>query len=255
MTASITYTALPDIPLVQPGDDLHAIIKDGLAAAHIDLRSDDILVIAQKIISKAENRYVKLAGIRPSAEALRLAAATSKDPRYVEVILSETSEVLRHRQNVLIVVHRLGFVMANAGIDESNIAHAEGEERVLLLPKNPDQSCSYIKTRFDDEIKGSIGVIINDSFGRPWRNGVTGVALGAAGVPALADMRGTPDLFGRTMRVTEIAIADELAAAASLIMGQGAEGLPVVHVRGFSSSAPARNAAALIRPKALDLFR
>jgi coenzyme F420-0:L-glutamate ligase/coenzyme F420-1:gamma-L-glutamate ligase len=255
MTASITYTALPDIPLVQPGDDLHAIIKAGLAAAHIDLRSGDILVIAQKIISKAENRYVKLAGIRPSAEALRLAAATSKDPRYVEVILSETSEVLRHRQNVLIVVHRLGFVMANAGIDESNIAHAEGEERVLLLPKNPDQSCSYIKTRFDDEIKGSIGVIINDSFGRPWRNGVTGVALGAAGVPALADMRGTPDLFGRTMRVTEIAIADELAAAASLIMGQGAEGLPVVHVRGFSSSAPARNAAALIRPKALDLFR
>jgi coenzyme F420-0:L-glutamate ligase / coenzyme F420-1:gamma-L-glutamate ligase len=255
MTRSITYTALPNIPLVQPGDDICAIVKAGLADAEIVLQDGDIIVIAQKIVSKSENRYVDLAQVMPSAKALELAEATGKDARLVEVVLSESSEVLRVRKNIMIVAHRRGFVMANAGIDESNIAHPEGSAQVLLLPVDPDKSCSEIKATLDRDCSVSIGVIINDSFGRAWRNGVVGVALGAAGISSLQNLIGSPDLFGRAMKVTEVAVADELAAAASLVMGQAAEGLPVVHVRGFRGRSPENDAAALIRPKHMDMFR
>jgi coenzyme F420-0:L-glutamate ligase/coenzyme F420-1:gamma-L-glutamate ligase len=254
MTRSITYTALPNIPLVQPGDDIGAIIKTGLAEAGIVLASGDVIVIAQKIISKSENRYVDLAGLTPSDRAVEIAGITGKDARHIEAVLSESTEVLRAKKNVLIVAHRLGYVMANAGIDESNIAHGDGSQ-VLLLPVDPDKSCAAIKQQLDADCAVSIGVIINDSFGRAWRNGVVGVALGAAGISSLQNLIGSPDLFGRAMKVTEVAIADELAAAASLAMGQGAEGTPIVHVRGYRNIAPENDASALIRPKNLDMFR
>jgi coenzyme F420-0:L-glutamate ligase / coenzyme F420-1:gamma-L-glutamate ligase len=255
MALSITYTALPNIPLVQPGDDVCAIIKAGLVEAGIVLQDGDVIVIAQKIISKSENRYVDLAAILPSARAEELAGITGKDVRHIEVVLAESAEVLRARKNVIIVAHRLGYVMANAGIDESNINHVDGPGRVLLLPVDPDRSCREIKARLDRECAVSVGVIINDSFGRAWRNGVVGVALGAAGIASLQNLIGSPDLFGRAMKVTEVAIGDELAAAASLAMGQGAEGTPIVHVRGFRNRAPDNDASALIRPKQMDMFR
>jgi len=255
MVKSISYIALPGLPLVEPGDDLVAIIVDGVRRAAIEVAAGDVFVLAQKIVSKSENRYVDLREITPSSQALELAQIVGKDPRHIEVVLSESSEVVRTRQNVMIVAHRLGFVMANAGIDESNIVHNEGERRVLLLPENPDASCEGLKVGLDRAFGVDVGVIMNDSFGRPWRNGVVGVAIGSAGVPSLQNMIGAPDLFDRPMQVTEIAIADELAAAASLVMGQGDEGQPVVHVRGFHSQAPINAASALVRPKERDLFR
>jgi coenzyme F420-0:L-glutamate ligase / coenzyme F420-1:gamma-L-glutamate ligase len=251
-TRTVTYTALSGIPLIEPDDDLATIIADAVDAADIILQPGDTLVIAQKIISKAEGRYVDLADVTPTARAVELAAVTHKDPRLVEVILAESTEVLRQHKDILIVAHRLGFVMANAGVDQSNI---EGSDRVLLLPENPDASCIALKAAFDRTFGVDVAVVINDSFGRAWRNGVVGVALGAAGLPALHSLIGAPDLFGRPMRVTEVAIADELASAASLVMGQADEGTPVVHVRGLRWNAAPANAAALIRPKHMDLFR
>lgn len=255
MAKSVTYFAVPGLPLVEPGDDLVKLIAAALAADNFRLVSGDVVVIAQKIVSKAENRYVRLKDVIPGEKAKALAAEIGKDPRYVETVLSESSEVVRYRPNVLIVAHRLGYVMANAGIDQSNIRHADGEERVLLLPSDPDRSAAALKAGLDAAFVANVGVIINDSFGRAWRNGVVGIALGAAGLPSLIDMVGKPDMFGRAMQVTEIAVADEIAAGASLMMGQAAEGLPVVVVRGLSFETPAQNAAALIRPRERDMFR
>jgi coenzyme F420-0:L-glutamate ligase / coenzyme F420-1:gamma-L-glutamate ligase len=255
MVESVTYLAVPGIKLINPGDDLAGEIIGALNAAQILLTRGDIVVVAQKIVSKAENRYVALKDVTPSENARNLAYQTGKDARFLEVVLSESEEVVRYRQNVVIVAHKLGFVMANAGIDQSNIEHSDGEERVLLLPRDPDGAAAALKARFDKTFDADIGVVINDSFGRPWRNGVVGVALGAAGLPALLDMVGMPDMFGRPMRVTEIAVADEIAAGASLLMGQAAEGLPVVVVRGLTFSAAPRPAAALVRPRERDMFR
>jgi coenzyme F420-0:L-glutamate ligase/coenzyme F420-1:gamma-L-glutamate ligase len=252
---TVTYTAVPGIPLIEPGDDLAAILIDNLGRSGIAPRDRDVLVVAQKVVSKAEGRYVDLAGVAPSSRARELAAALGKDPRIVEVILSEAREVVRYRDDVLVVEHRLGFVMANAGVDQSNIRHPDGGERVLLLPQDPDASCVALKARIDEGFGVDVGVVINDSFGRPWRNGVVGVALGAAGLPALLNLIGAPDLFGRALRVTEVAVADEIAAAASLLMGQTDGGLPLVHVRGLAWGEPACNAASLLRPKERDLFR
>ena len=217
------------------------------------VRDGDILVIAQKIVSKAEGRIINLNDVVPSPRASALAKKVDKDPRLVEIILSESSEVIRYRKGVLIVAHRLGFVMANAGIDRSN--SGEDDELVILLPLDPDGSAAALKAKIDNDCRVNVGVIINDSFGRAWRNGIVGVALGAAGVPSLRNMVGIPDLFGRKMQVTEVAVADEIAAAASLLMGQAAEGLPAVHIRGFVCNAPPLPAAALLRRKELDLFR
>jgi coenzyme F420-0:L-glutamate ligase/coenzyme F420-1:gamma-L-glutamate ligase len=255
MAKSVTYFAVPGIPLIKPGDDIATVIGDALKSAEFELTTGDIVVIAQKIVSKSEDRYVELNSVVPSDKALSLAKDIGKDPRFIEVVLSESDEVVRHRPNIMIVAHRLGYVMANAGIDQSNIEHSDGEERVLLLPKNPDGSAAALKSKFDAAFGASVGVIINDSFGRPWRNGVVGVALGVAGLPSLLDMIGAPDMFGRPMQVTEIAVADEIAAGASLLMGQAAEGLPVVVVRGLSFSGASRPASALVRPRERDMFR
>jgi coenzyme F420-0:L-glutamate ligase/coenzyme F420-1:gamma-L-glutamate ligase len=249
----ITYTGLPGIPLIREGDDLAEIISVALREAAIALIGGDVLVIAQKIVSKAEGRRATLSDFTPSAEAHRLAGIVKKDPRHVEAILSESTEVIRASEGVLIVAHRLGFVMANAGIDQSNVG--DEADNILLLPRDPDATCARLKTELELRHKVDIAVIINDSFGRPWRNGVVGVAIGAAGMPALQSLVGQPDLYGRALRLTEVALADELSAAASLVMGQSAEALPVVQVRGFAPTGERSNAAALIRPKERDLFR
>ena len=255
MTTQITYTALAGFPLVQPDDDLVDLIASGVRLSKLSVADGDIFVLAQKIVSKSEGRFVDLANVTPSPRALELAKVVGKDPRHIEVVLSESKDVVRTRQNVMIVEHRLGFVMANAGIDESNIEHAPGKARVLLLPENPDASCARLKQGLDHVFGCSVGVLMNDSFGRPWRNGVVGVAIGSAGIPSLHNMIGAPDLFDRAMQVTEVAIADELAAAASLVMGQGDEGQPVVHISGFRSPAAVSPVATLIRPKEKDMFR
>ena len=251
----VALIALPGIPLIEPGDDLAAILIDGIVASGHTPRDRHVLVVAQKIVSKAEGRYRRLDEVTPSARAREIARESHKDPRLVEVILSESREVIRCKRDVIITEHHLGFVMANAGVDQSNIDH-DGAERVLLLPADPDGSCRAIKARLDARFGAALGVIINDSFGRAWRNGVVGVALGAAGLPAIVDMVGEADLFGRKLRVTQIALADEIAAAASLVMGQAAERQPAVLVHGLDWGERAESSArALLRPRELDLFR
>jgi coenzyme F420-0:L-glutamate ligase / coenzyme F420-1:gamma-L-glutamate ligase len=255
MSAEITIKALAGIKLVEPGDDLGAITAKGFAENGIAPQTGDVLVVAQKIVSKAEGRYVDVSRVQPSEMAIALAAETEKDPRFVEVVLGESKRVVRHRRGLLIVEHRLGFVMANAGIDHSNLPTDDGGERVLLLPQDPDGSAARLRQSVMDTCGVRIGVVISDSFGRAWRKGTVGIALGAAGLPAVIDMRGHPDLFGRQLLVTETGFADEIAAAAGLLMGQAAEGLPIVLVRGLHWSAPEASADALIRPAEHDLFR
>lgn len=251
----LTLTSLRGIKLVEPGDDLGAIAAGAFEASGLVPQDGDVLVVAQKIVSKAEGRYVDVAGVRPSQEAIALAAEVDKDPRFVEIVLSQSKRVVRHRPGLLIIEHRLGFVMANAGIDHSNLPLEGGGERVLLLPEDPDGSASALRQHLAATFGASIAVIISDSFGRPWRKGTVGVALGAAGLPALIDLRGRPDLFGRELLVTETGFADEIAAAAGLLMGQADEAVPMVLVRGLAWSAPVVSAAALIRPAEHDLFR
>jgi len=251
---SIRLTALSGLPLVQPGDNLAQLISDSLERDGLGLQEDDILVLAQKIVSKSEGRRVRIAEVEPSAQAIEMAALTGKDPRLVELVLRESRGVLRFRPGVLIVEHRLGFVMANAGIDFSNVDHADGET-ALLLPADPDASCAAIRSALGARWGCGIGVIINDSHGRAWRNGTVGVAIGAAGLPALQDLRGRPDLFGRELLSTEVGLADELASAASLLMGQAAEGCPAILVRGMRWERREGQARELIRPAQMDLFR
>ncbi|HUH84092.1 MAG TPA: coenzyme F420-0:L-glutamate ligase [Stellaceae bacterium] len=255
MAAPLVLTALEGVPTVRPGDDLAEIVLAGAARAGVMLAEGDILVLAQKIVSKAEGRFRRLAEVEPSAEARSLAARTEKDPRVVELILREATAVLRARAGVIIVAHRLGFVMANAGIDASNVEGATENDAVLLLPENPDASAAGLRDRLRARAGVDLGVIINDSFGRAWRLGTIGTAIGVAGLPALADLRGTPDRTGRALQVTDVGVADEVAAAASLLMGQAAEGRPIVHVRGFPYARREGNAAELVRPPAQDLFR
>jgi len=255
MTQKVTLSALSGIKLIEPGDDLGAITVAALRANGLVPQEGDVLVVAQKIVSKAEGRYVDIASVRVSERAISLAAEVDKDPRFVEVVLSEAKRVVRYRPGLLIVEHRLGFVMANAGIDHSNIAAEASVERVLLLPADPDGSAHALRQYLSNAFGISIGVIISDSFGRAWRKGTVGVALGAAGLPALVDLRGQPDLFGRELLVTETGFADEIAAAAGLLMGQADEAMPIVLVRGLGWSAPDQPAAALIRPAEHDLFR
>ena len=244
---------LRGIPEVMPGADLAALLLDSLYGHPV--ADGDILVIAQKVVSKAENRYVDLAGITPSERAVRLAGKVRKDPRLVELILAQSKRVVRYREDILIVEHKLGFVHANAGIDHSNIPQNPALERVLLLPENPDASAAQIRERIRQQREINAGVIINDSAGRAWRNGVTGIAIGAAGLPCLLDLRGETDLHGNPLRVTEVGIADEIAAAASLVMGQAAQGIPAVLVQGLDLRGPADDASALIRDPDKDLFR
>jgi coenzyme F420-0:L-glutamate ligase / coenzyme F420-1:gamma-L-glutamate ligase len=255
MIPEVTIRALTGIKLVEPGDNLGVIAVEALAANRLMLRDGDVLVVVQKVVSKAEGRYVDLATVEPSPQATTLAAEVDKDPRFVEVVLSEAKRVVRRRPGLLIVEHRLGFVMANAGIDRSNITSDEGAERVLLLPLDPDGSAAALQRHLAGVFGVRIGVIISDSFGRPWRKGIVGVALGAAGLPAYIDMRGRPDLFGRELKVTETGFADEIAAAASLVTGQADEAVPMVLVRGLAWSGPDLPVAAMVRPVEHDLFR
>lgn len=254
MPRSISYTALEGIPEIQAGDDLAAAIKTALDDHGLALEARDILVVAQKIVSKAEGRLVDLRNVIPSERANELAARTGKDARLVELVLSESGTVLRAVSGVLIVRHRLGYVMANAGIDRSNVCSPEGTEQVLLLPQDPDVSAAALRGRLLALTGTAPGIIVSDSFGRAWRNGVVNIALGAAGIPSLIDRRGETDAHGRRLEVTQVAFADALAAGAGINMGEGAERTPVVLVRGAHSDAPPNNALTLIRPREEDLF-
>lgn len=246
MIQIIPVTGLPEI---RAGDALAELL-----VAHLRLLPGDVLVVTQKIVSKAEDRFVDLANVSPSPEAIALAAEVNKDAALVELVLRESSTVVRKAPNVLITRHRLGHVMANAGIDASNIG-AENGGKVLLLPHDPDASAARIAEACADRFGFTPGVVISDSFGRPWRMGTTNVAIGVAGMPAMLDQRGEPDRDGRIMQVTQIALGDAIAAAAGLAMGEGAEGIPAAIVRGLNWSGEAQTSAAIVRPQGEDLFR
>jgi coenzyme F420-0:L-glutamate ligase/coenzyme F420-1:gamma-L-glutamate ligase len=254
---SLILTPLQNIPLIRQNDDLADILLKSLKETGIGLQNDDIIVLAQKIVSKAEGRMVDLTAVKPSSRALELAESSKKDPRIVELILRESNEVLRVRVGAIIVEHKLGFVCANAGIDHSNVAGDgnKNEEYVLLLPEDPDYSAQTIREQIKQQTGVYVGVMIIDSHGRAWRNGTVGTCIGLSGIPAVVDERGWKDLFGYTLQNTIVGIADELAAAASLVMGQAAEGTPAVHVRGFPYPLGEGSLKELIRPKDQDMFR
>ena len=255
MGSRLELFAIPDFPMVRDGDNLPALIADGLARAGLALRERDVVVLAQKIVSKAEGRSVDLATVVPTPEAEKLAKEVGKDPHIVQVVLSDSVKVVRSRPNLMIMQHRLGFVMANAGVDQSNVAPADGVHRALLLPLDPDGSAEAIRAELAGRFGVKLGVVISDSFGRPWRRGTAGVAIGCAGLPSFIDLRGQPDLFGRILEVSIIGFADEIAAAASLLQGQAAEGQPVVVIRGLTWTAPEAPVADLVRPPEEDLFQ
>ena len=254
---ALTLQSIPGLPLIQPGDDLAQLITTAARTVDIHFQPDDVLVVTSKIVSKAEGRRVDLRTITPSARALELAELTAKDPREIELVLRESVEVSRYRKGALLVRHRLGFISANAGIDHSNVG-ADGEDWVLLLPENPDGSAHALRAGIKALTGIELGVILSDTHGRPQRRGNVGVALGVAGVTAWLDLRGSADLFGRTLQHTDIGYADEIAAAADLLSGQAAEGLPVTLVRGLTLAAgrsTAGRAADLYRKPGEDLYR
>ena len=251
----ITLTAILDIPLIQPGDELAAILLDRLEQAGLVLQDGDVLVLCQKIVSKAEGRMVRLDEVTPSEEAQALARETGKEPRLVELILREARAVLHARPHLIIAEHQLGWICANAGIDRSNVAQPEDDGVVLLLPSDPDRSAQEIRARLVAATAVDVAVIINDTHGRPFRNGAVGVALGVAGLSPLSDLRGRPDLFGYELQTSILGTADEIASAASLLMGQADEGRPVILVRGAPVVLGEGTARDLQRPAEKDLFR
>lgn len=255
MPAKLELIALEGFPRVEPGDDLALLIHASLIDNQLELDAGDVLVIAQKVVSKAEGRYVKLADVTPGEEAIELAAAADKDPRQAELILRESREVIRVRPGVVIVEHRNGYVHANAGIDKSNIPNSTDDPQVLLLPIDSDASAGAIRDFFSDQGIPAPMIVINDSAGRAWRNGTVGIAIGTAGFTPLFNQIGEQDMFGNILEVTEAAVADELAAAASLLMGQAAEACPVVLVRGAQLQAAESGSRSLIRAKSMDMFR
>lgn len=254
---SLSITPLQNIPLIRQGDNLADILVASIQNSTIQLENDDILVLAQKIVSKSEGRMVNLATVTPSPQALELAQKTEKDPRVVQLMLQESNEIVRTRIGAIIVEHKLGFVCANAGIDHSNVAGdgSENEEYVLLLPEDPDASAKALRDQIKQKTGLNVGVMIIDSHGRAWRNGTVGICIGLSGIPAMIDERGWKDLFGYTLKITVVGVADELAAAASLMMGQASEGIPAVHVRGFPYPLGEGSLKELIRPKEQDMFR
>lgn len=259
----ISFFALPGIPLIRPGDDLGTILLDGVQTAGLTLQDGDVLVLCQKIVSKAEGRAVRLADVTPSEQARALAAETDKDPRLVELILRESRAILRKRPHLIIAEHRLGWVCANAGIDRSNVAQPDqgdsteltGTQVVLLLPTDPDRSAHSIRERLVAATGANVAVIINDTHGRPFREGAVGVAIGVAGMAPLSDLRGRPDLFGYELQASVLGTADEIASAASLLMGQADEGRPAILVRGALVVLGPGAARGLQRPAEKDLFR
>ncbi len=255
MAGSLQLIPLVDFPLVEPGDDLAQLICNSLAHNALDLTPGDILVLAQKIVSKAEDCYARLSEVEPSAAALELASQANKDPRQAELILRESREVLRVRPGVVIVEHRNGYVHANAGIDKSNISIDQQDPRVLLLPHDPDKSAAELRRALGTRTGVTPQIIINDSAGRAWRNGTVGIAIGTAGLNPLFNQVGERDIFGNVLEVTEPAVADELAAAASLVMGQAAEACPVVLVRGAEFPEFDGGSTSLLRERSMDMFR
>jgi coenzyme F420-0:L-glutamate ligase/coenzyme F420-1:gamma-L-glutamate ligase len=251
---SLTFTALEGIPEIEPGASLESLLVEALARDDIKLADRDVLVLCQKIVSKAENRYVDLNTIEPSERARQLAAKCVKDARFVELVLRESTEVIRCVKDVLIVRHRLGFVVANAAIDQSNIPGAE--HRALLLPSDPDASAARLRRVLHQRLGINVAVLVSDSFGRPWRLGVCGTCIGCAGLKPLLDMRGKLDRFGRALKVTQIAAADEIVAGATFVMGEADEGRPAVIVSGVPEAyfLEPESARALIRPSSQDLF-
>tara|TARA_B100001146_G_scaffold170765_1_gene151623 strand:- start:931 stop:1689 length:759 start_codon:yes stop_codon:yes gene_type:complete len=243
--------ALSDLPLVAAGDDLAELIANALQKSDLQLDDHDVLVVAQKIVSKAENRLVDLATVVPSEQAQRRAGETGKDPRLLELILRESVRVVRQTDSLIITETTFGAVMANSGVDQSNVEAGHA----LLLPEDPDHSAATLRQHLMHRFSKTVGVIIADSMGRAWRQGIVGHAIGVAGVQALVDLRTSLDLFGRALRSTQIGLADEIAAAATMVMGQGAEGRPVVLVRGFGGFDHPTNARELVRDKDRDLFR
>ena len=250
---ALSVTGIEGLPLVRAGDDLCPILMDAISA-QTALLDGDVLVVAQKIVSKAEGRLVRLDDVAPSANAVALAAETEKDPRLVQLILDESAAVVRKRPGVLIVRHRLGFVSANAGIDQSNVDHGCGDV-ALLLPMDPDASAAALHARIFARTGKRVGVIISDSANRPWRLGTTAIAIGAAGIQVFDDRRGGSDLFGRELKITLVNRADSMATAAVLVMGETTERIPAALVRGFPPESPAGNAAAINRPLTEDLFQ
>lgn len=253
VTNSISATSLPNIPLVQAGDDLPQIILDGLSELGMQLESGDVLVVTSKIVSKAEGRQFDLRKVEPSAEAHQLALETRKDPRIVELVLRESQKISRKSIGVLVVQHRLGFVSANAGIDQSNVDGSD--DTVLLLPLDPDQSAAVIRQRLYDLTGVKVGIIISDSHGRPFRVGNVGVAIGVAGMPAVWDLRGKTDLFGRELKISIQGYADLVASTANLLTGEADEGRPIVLVRGLRYPAINGTAGDLYRAPEQDLYR
>jgi len=254
---SMIYTAVPEFPMVKEGDDLALMIEKSCKEFNISIDDGDIFVIAQKIVSKAEGRMVNYSTIKPSSQAFELEKITKKDPRFIELVLKQSKKVIRAKYNTLIVEHKKGFICANAGIDHSNLS-AQGElaeDWVLLLPEDSDQSARIICKEMINLTKKNVGILIIDSHGRPWRNGTVGVTIGIAGLPALVDLRGHEDLAGFKLKVTTVGASDELAAGASLLMGQAAEKTPVIHVRGFPYPGREASVQELIRPEEEDLFR
>lgn len=252
---TLNITALAGIPRVKPGDDLASLLIDALDESGLVPVDRDILVVAQKIVSKSEGAFAVLAEQVPSPEAVRVAAVVGKDPRLMQAVLAQSHDVVRMKKNILIVETKHGFVMANAGVDQSNLDVQDQNARVLLLPADADASAAALKARLEAHYGVTLGVIISDSVGRAWRLGTVGLAIGAAGVPSLWDRRGEKDMSGRTLEVTEVAFADAVAASAVLAMGEGAEGKPAALVRGLDWTAPERPAKALLRPKNEDMFR
>ncbi len=250
---SLHLTALPGIPQVKAGDDLAALILVGARDAGLTFETGDALVVTSKVVSKAEGRRVDLSTVTPGDRALELAAITGKDPRIVELVLRESVEVSRAAPNVLVVRHRLGFVSANAGIDQSNVDGTD--ESVLLLPVDPDASAARLRETIQRETGASVGIVISDSHGRPFRIGNVGTAIGVAGMPALLDLRGTTDMFGRMLKISITGYADMVASAAALLTGEGAEGLPIVHMRGLAYPPVKGKAADMNRPPEMDLYR
>ncbi len=254
---SFSVTALSGVPAIRPGDDLGRAALDAMAASGLAFADGDVLVLAQKIVSKAEDRQVSLASVTPSPRARELAELTGKDPGLVELILSETQDVMRVRPNLIIVRHRLGLVLANAGIDQSNVGTGEGYgdgAQALLLPIDPDASAARLRAAIATATGRTVAILVIDSLGRAWRMGTTGTAIGVAGLPALLDLRGRPDLNGRTLVSSELGLADEIAAAASLAMGQADEACPMVLVRGLVLPSANGHARDLVRAAEMDLF-
>lgn len=251
----VTLTPLEGIPVVREGDDVAQFVGDSIERMGLVPADFDVVVVTQKILSKAEGRRARLMDVDPSPRALELAASLDKDPHMIEVVLGESNDVVACGHGVLIAEHRSGHVMANAGVDRSNVGHAADDETVLLLPLDPDASAAVLHRALEARFACRLAVVVSDSVGRPWRHGVAGIAIGAAGLPSLTDLRGAPDLFGVPLKVTLTGFADQIASAANLVAGEGAEGVPAVHVRGLEWSAAPVPARALVRDRERDLFR